>query len=121
MSCALEAGEGAKELVVDAGGVCVRDNDVGDPETTADVLKEGMSKLGLGNLLSAWDVNCEFGEAVCDVEKKVVASSCGGQRADEVERYLLEWLLGEWERRLWCGWAGGRLDEMAFATGANVG
>ena len=80
-----------------------------------------MSELGLGNILAAWDGNCELGEAVCDVEKEFVASSCGGQRADEVECYLLEWLPWEWDRRWWCGWAGGRFDGLAFATGANVG
>ena len=95
MCCALEAGEDAKELVVDSG-VSVQDNDLGDPETTLGVLKEGMSELGLGNLPAAWDGTCELGEAVCDVEKEVVASCCGGQRADEIECYLLEWLFGEW-------------------------
>ena len=65
---------------------------MGDPETTVDVLKEGMSELGLGNLLAAWDGNCELCEAVCDVEKEVVASCCGGQRADEIECYLLDLL-----------------------------
>ena len=74
-------------------------------ETTVDVLKEGMSGLGLGNLLPTWDGKCEIGVAVCDVEREVVASCYGGQRADEIECYLLESLLGEWERRLRCGWA----------------
>ena len=64
MSCALEAGEDAKELVVDSG-VSVSGNDLGDPETTVDVLKEGMSELGLGNLPAAGDVNFELGEAAC--------------------------------------------------------
>ena len=88
---------------------------------TVYVLKKGMSELGLGNLVAAWDGNCELGEAVNDVEKEVVASCCGGQRADEIECYLLEWLLGEWKSRLWYGWADGRLDELAFAAAANVG